>query len=127
MRSRSLATALLCGCLAACLASAADLKVPAAADASKNVDGGALPAGEYTGKLVSTPGTDGSFTLAAEQENPKLAKDVGQASEQLAKDREHIEKLELELLRTKSPQTAARLQAEIAEANQKLQAEAAKD
>ena len=68
MRSRDLGAAVLCGCILA-------LAAPAA-DPAKNADGGTMPPGDYTGTLVVLPGTDGAFTLAVESEhagaNPDL-------------------------------------------------------
>ncbi len=61
MRSRCLGTALLCGCLLALPALGADKN--AAPDATKDVDGDKLPPGDFTGKLKTVPGTDGSFTM----------------------------------------------------------------
>ena len=83
MQSRSLGTALLCGCLLAFPALAADKP-----DASKDADGGKMTPGDYTGKLTTAPGSDGTFTVNVESDHfkpdPKEAQQVARDEQKLA-------------------------------------------
>src|SRR4051794_40038358 len=105
MGSRSL-VALLCGSL---------LALPAvAADPAKDTDGGKLPPGQYTGKLTSTPGSDGAFTVKVEVDQQQL--NTGQVNAVNSEvrdaqiDQERIDKLQLEMARTKDPKKYLDLQ-----------------
>jgi hypothetical protein len=122
MRSRYLATVLLSGCL---------LAAALAADPPKKTDGGTLPPGDYTGKLVSTPGTDGSFTVTVETDrteaNANAASRENHEVQQLLKDQEHIDKLQIELARAKTVKEYEHRLAQLNDAVARMQANGVRD
>lgn len=128
MRSQWLGTALVCGCLLALPALAGDKN---AADPTKDAASDKLPPGDYTGKLVSTPGTDGMFTVVIEtdrlQAKPGAAQTQSREVQQLLKDQEHIEKLQLELARSKNLKEYERRMAQLSEAMARMQSDGLKD
>jgi hypothetical protein len=113
----------VCGCLAA---------LPAlAADPPKNADGGTFAPGDYTGKLVSTPGTDGAFTIAVETDRlapkPGAAQAENRDVQQLLRDQEHIDKLQAELARSRNLREYERRLAALNEAMARMQADGLRD
>ena len=122
MRNGRIATALVCGCLFA---------LPAfAADPGKDVDGDNLPAGQFTGQLVSTPGTDGSFTLKVEMDRIELRPGAGQSEnrdvQQLARDQRRIEQTQAEMARARNPSDYRRLVRQLAGEMDRMQTQAVK-
>ena len=117
MRSGRLATALLCGCFVA-----APLL---AADPPKDVDGDNLPPGQFAGKLVSTPGTDGLFTVNVEFDKVMLKPGAGQSEnrdvQQLTRDQNRIEKTQNELAHARNPSEYRRLTQQIGNETMRLQ------
>lgn len=121
MRSRLYGTAVLCGCLLALPATAADKNNNA--DAKKGVDGGALAPGYYTGKLVSVPGSDGAFTVNVEtdhfQPNPNAAKQANQEQQQIVR-------LQTDLANARNPKEYNQRLQRLANELEKVQADALK-
>jgi hypothetical protein len=117
MRSGRLGTALLCGCF---------LATPVlAADPGKNVDGDNLPPGAFTGKLVSTPGTDGLFTVNVEFDRVVLRPGANQSEnrevQQLVRDQQRVERTENELVRARNASEYRRLAQQLSNETVRLQ------
>src|SRR5438270_8239812 len=102
---RTLAMALLCSSVLAFQVLAADAKP--SADAAKDVNGDKLPVGQFTGKLVNTPGSDGSFTVNVEiqyaEAGPNAARNEIREVQQAARDRRQIERLEADVAEARNP------------------------
>ena len=116
MRSQCLATALLCGGL---------LTLPAWAADKKDIDGDKLPAGQFTGKLVGSPGSDGSFTLDIDIQhlavrNPKAARNEVQ---QILRDQQQIERLQSQIAHSRNANEYRQRVHQLAGALQHQQAE----
>jgi hypothetical protein len=105
MDARPLATLLLAAALISQTVAAPD--PPPTTSPSKNtpLDGEKLPPGQMLGRLVSTPGSDGSFTLQLgyshlELKDPKSANRI---SNQLNGQLQQIAKLQADIARSKKP------------------------
>ena len=122
MRSGRLATALLCGCFLAA-------PLPAA-DPPKDVDGDNLPSGVFTGKLASTPGSDGSFTMKVEIDRmelkPGAARNENREVQQLVRDQQRIEQTQGEIARARNRGEYQRLVRQLAGEMERMQAQALK-
>ena len=121
MRSRLFGTAVLCGCFLALPATAADKNNNG--DAKKGADGGAMAPGDYTGTLVSVPGSDGSFTVNVETDhfkpNPNEAREA-------TREQEHLSRLQSELAGARNPSEYNRRLQQLANELQKIQVQALK-
>ena len=115
---------LLCGLLAA-LVVAAPL---AAADDKKGkkddpkqtpVDSDRLPAGDYTGKLITAPGPDGTFTLQVETKrtepkNPnQLSKKEAQLQTKIQQSQQKIANLQAQIIAARTAKDAAHHQTQL--------------
>ncbi len=91
----------------------------------KDVDGDNLPPGQFTGKLVSTPGTDGLFTVNVEFDKVVLRPGAGQSEnrdvQQLIRDQNRIEKTQNELARARNPSEYRRLTQQLGNETMRLQ------
>jgi len=111
----------LCGCLLALPATAADKNNNG--DAKKGADGGAMAPGDYTGKLVSVPGSDGSFTVNVETDHFKPnAKEAEQAN----RDQQQIIRLQTDLANARNPREYNQRLQQLANELQKIQVQALK-
>ena len=121
MRSRCYGIALFCGCLFVLAATAADKNKNG--DAKKGADGGAMVPGDYTGKLVSAPGSDGSFTVNVEtdhfKQNPKEA-------QQVERDQQQLVRLQMDLANARNPREYNQRLQRLANELQKIKADALK-
>ena len=119
MRSHSLAMALLCGGVLTLPGLAAD------AAATKDVDGDKLPAGQFTGKLMSVPGSDGAFTVGVEIEHaeagPNATRDEIKQVQQATKDLQQIERLHAEIAKARNINEYRQRVINLANEMQKLQ------
>ncbi len=127
MRSRRLATALVCGCFLALPVFAANKN---SSNTPKDVDGDNLPPGEFTGSLISTPGTDGLFTVKVEFDRVVLRPGAGQSEnrevQQLVREQHRIDRTESELARARNPSEVRRLAQQLNGEMQRMQAHALK-
>jgi hypothetical protein len=121
MQSRSLAAVLCAGLLAMPVV---------AANTPKDVDGDKLPAGQFTGKLVSTPGTDGSFTVNVETDRVELKQGAARTEnrdvQQLMRDQQRVEQTQSEIARARNPSEYRRLMNQLVGEMQRLQVQAAR-
>jgi hypothetical protein len=126
MRSGKWAAALACGCFLALPVLAADKK----AASNKPVDADNLPAGDFTGKLTSTPGTDGSFAVNVESDHVELKpganRSENQEVQQLLRDQQRVEKTQGKLARARNRGEYQRLVRQLAGEMERLQAQSVK-
>ena len=122
MRSRCLGTALLCGCLWAFPTLAADKN--AAPDAGKDVDGDKLPPGQFTGKLKTVPGSDGSFTINVEIDSLQLKPGAGaNEAAQVLRDQQQLERLQADVARARNAKEYQQRVQRLATEMQRMQAQ----
>jgi hypothetical protein len=112
MRSTSLGTALLAGLFLILPASAQDRKKDK--KAPPTVDSDKLAAGEYTGKLKTTPGSDGEFTVEVEVphlelKNPnQIPRSNNNQLNNIYREQQRIVQLQGQLAASRTPQEYAR-------------------
>jgi hypothetical protein len=123
-----MAAVCIVGALVLSLASAADNKP--ADDAKKEVDADKLAPGEFTGKLITAPGSDGSFTLEVHYDHVELkdpnalAKVENQQMQQAAKQQQELSKLQSQLATARNPGEYLRRMQQMTNEINKLQAQA---
>jgi hypothetical protein len=99
---------------------AADDKKPKKDDPKQTpVDSDKLPAGDYTGKLITAPGTDGTFTLQVETKhtepkNPnQLSKKEAQLQTKIQQSQQKIANLQAQIIAARTPKDAAHHQTQL--------------
>jgi hypothetical protein len=116
------------GALVSSPASAADKKP--ADDPKKDVDADKLAPGEFTGKLIAAPGSDGSFTLEVHYDHVELkdpnalARVENQQMQQAAKQQQELAKLQSQLATARNPGEYLRRMQQMTNEINKLQAQA---
>lgn len=89
------------------------------------MDGDNLPPGQFTGKLVSTPGTDGLFTVNVEFDKVVLKPGAGRSEnrdvQQLTRDQNRIEQTQNELASARNPSEYRRLSQQLGNESMRLQ------
>jgi hypothetical protein len=101
-----------------------------AEDAKKDVDADKLAPGEFTGKLKTPPGSDGSFTLEVQYDHVELkdpnalARVENQQMQQAAKQQQELAKLQGQLATARNPGEYLRRMQQMTNEINKLQAQA---
>jgi hypothetical protein len=72
-------------------------------DQTSSIDASTLKAGEYVGKLVGTPDSDGQFSIRIEQYEPKDAAAATKATNQLNADVQRARQLEQQVAANPTP------------------------
>src|SRR5260370_1108179 len=91
------------------------------------VDSDKLPAGDYSGKLVTVPATDGSFTLQIdtkryEPKNPgQLSKKESDVQLKIQQSQQKIANLQAQILASRTPRDAAHHQTQLQQEMNHLQ------
>ena len=117
MRRLCFGTAVLCGCLSVLPAAAADNNV------KKDADGGTMAPGDYTGKLVSVPGSDGMFTVNVESDHFKPNPNENR---QATRDQQQVARLQTDLANARNPKEYAQRLQRLANDLQRIQADSLK-
>jgi hypothetical protein len=104
--------------------SAQDKKKP---DPAKAMDADTLPAGQYTGKLKTPPGTDGSFVVAVEYQhyvlkNPnQLPKNANPQMQRLLRDQQKIAQLQKKIAGARTAKQQAQAIQQLQQATNQFQ------
>jgi hypothetical protein len=132
MRRRFVGAALVLALVAAVPVRAADEKKKAdAADPKKDVDADKLTPGEFTGKLVSVPGSDGAFTLEVQYERVELkdpnalARTENKEVQQSVREEREIARIQSDMARSRNPRDYVRHLQDLQNAMARFQAQAA--
>ncbi len=131
MRPSALGAGFTLALLLALPAFADDKNPPAKVDPKAPVDADKLTPGEFTGKLKSTPGSDGNFTLTVEYQhlelkNPNQLPKNNAGSKTLSHDIQHVTKLQQQVANAKKPQDQVRRLQELQNAVAQLQLQVVK-